>query len=61
MTAFWALTFLGGGLGLLLAVAAVWLSAAENPLAQRLLEILPGYNCGACGQSGCSAYAEVLA
>ncbi|MDR1114468.1 MAG: RnfABCDGE type electron transport complex subunit B [Candidatus Margulisbacteria bacterium] len=56
-----ALIILGGVLGLLLATAAVWLSVAENPLIQQIQEILPGYNCGACGQSGCAGYAEALA
>jgi Na+-translocating ferredoxin:NAD+ oxidoreductase RNF subunit RnfB len=56
-----ALIILGGVLGLLLATAAVWLSVAENPLIQQIQEVLPGYNCGACGQSGCAGYAEALA
>ncbi|MDR1997918.1 MAG: RnfABCDGE type electron transport complex subunit B [Candidatus Margulisbacteria bacterium] len=62
MTAgFWALVGLGAGLGALLAYAALWLAVPDNPLTGRLLEILPGYNCGACGSPGCSGYAENLA
>ena len=57
-----SLVLLGGILGTILAIAAVWLSVAgEDPLVQQLFSVLPGYNCGACGRSGCLDYAEALA
>ena len=54
-----------GGLGVIfaigLALANAKLAVARNPLAEEILELLPGANCGACGLAGCSAYAEALA
>jgi RnfABCDGE-type electron transport complex B subunit len=47
----------GVGLG----VAAHFMSVKENERALALREVLPGANCGACGFSGCSGYAEALA
>jgi len=54
-----------GGLGVAfaigLAIANAKLAVARNPLADEILDALPGANCGACGLAGCSAYAEALA
>lgn len=54
-----------GGLGVVfaigLALANARLAVAHNPLADEILELLPGVNCGACGLAGCLAYAEALA
>ena len=47
----------GVGLG----VAAHFMKVEENEKAKALREVLPGANCGACGFSGCSGYAEALA
>lgn len=53
------------GIGLLLGVglglAAHFMSIKENETKKRLLEALPGANCGACGFSGCAGYATALA
>ncbi len=53
------------GLGLLagfiLAAAAIVMAVPKDEKAERINEILPGANCGACGFSGCSGYAEALA
>lgn len=50
-----------GGLGLLfaafLAVADKKLKVEENPLIEKVNEVLPGANCGACGCAGCYAFA----
>ncbi len=43
---------------LLLAILSRTLQVKENPLVEKILEILPGANCGACGFSGCRAFAE---
>ncbi len=53
-----------GGLGLffgtVLAVAYRFLRVAEDPRLEQVEEMLPGTNCGACGQPGCHAFAEAL-
>ncbi|NIA29790.1 MAG: Fe-S cluster domain-containing protein [Actinobacteria bacterium] len=53
-----------GGLGLLfgvgLAFAAKKFAVKVDPRVEEIVEILPGANCGACGQPGCSAYAEAV-
>ena len=57
--------------GLALAVLAVFLSGilllagrflrvAEDRRLEKLVSLLPGTNCGACGQPGCRAFAEAL-
>ncbi|HOD15662.1 MAG TPA: RnfABCDGE type electron transport complex subunit B [Spirochaetota bacterium] len=43
--------------GLLLSVALRLLRVKKDPRVERVLEALPGANCGACGMPGCSAYA----
>jgi Na+-translocating ferredoxin:NAD+ oxidoreductase RNF subunit RnfB len=52
------------GLGLLfaavLAVAYRFLRVQEDPRLEVVEELLPGNNCGACGQPGCFAFAEKL-
>lgn len=52
------------GLGLLfgvgLAVAQRFLKVDEDPRLEMLDEMLPGSNCGACGEAGCHAFAEAL-
>lgn len=53
------------GLGLLaglgLSVASVLMAVPVNETAEKIREVLPGANCGACGYSGCDAYAKALA
>jgi H+/Na+-translocating ferredoxin:NAD+ oxidoreductase subunit B len=53
-----------GALGLLfaagLAVAYQKLKVEEDPKVVRISEILPQANCGACGFSGCRAFAEAV-
>ena len=53
-----------GGLGLffgtLLAVAYRFLKVAEDPRIDALEDMLPGTNCGACGEPGCRGFAESL-
>ncbi len=53
------------GLGLLaavlLVVASAVMSVESDETVERLTELLPGVNCGACGYSGCSGYAAALA
>lgn len=48
-------------IGLILSVASILMAVPKNERAEAVLEVLPGANCGACGFSGCSGYAEALA
>lgn len=54
-----------GGLGLFfgagLAYAAKKFAVQVDPKVEQIIEVLPGANCGACGQPGCNAYAEAVA
>ena len=51
-----------GGLGLLfggvLALADRFLKVEEDPRIEQVERLLPGSNCGACGQPGCRGLAE---
>ena len=47
-------------LGLLLAVASKFLHVEQDERINKVAELLPGYNCGACGKAGCAAFAEAL-
>ena len=53
------------GIGLLaglgLAIASVVMAVPKDEKAEKITEMLPGANCGACGFSGCSGYAAALA
>jgi len=44
----------------LLLLAGRFLRVAEDPRLERLVALLPGTNCGACGQAGCRAFAMAL-
>jgi len=46
--------------GVSLAVAHRFLRVEEDPRLEVLEEMLPGSNCGACGEAGCRAFAETL-
>ena len=48
-------------IGLILSVASIIMAVPKDEKAEKLLEALPGANCGACGYSGCSGYADALA
>lgn len=51
---------LGLFFGAVLAVSYRFLRVEEDPRLDLVEEALPGSNCGACGQPGCRAFAEVL-
>lgn len=44
-----------------IAIISRYFSAPQDPLANELLALLPGANCGGCGYPGCSGYAAALA
>lgn len=48
-------------LGILLGVAGKLLTVAVNEKEVAVRECLPGVNCGACGYTGCDAYAKAVA
>ena len=51
---------LAGFFGVVLAVANRYLRVEEDPRVELVEGMLPGTNCGACGQPGCRAFAETL-
>jgi RnfABCDGE-type electron transport complex B subunit len=51
---------LGGLFGGILAIADRFLRVPEDPRLETLDDMLPGTNCGACGEPGCHAFAERL-
>lgn len=54
-----------GVIGLVVAVvlsfASFFFAVKVDERVEKLTEVLPGANCGACGYSGCSGYAQALA
>jgi len=51
---------LGLLLGLLLSLAGIKFKVYEAPELTAIKDLLPGANCGGCGQAGCAAFAEEL-
>lgn len=51
---------LGLALATVLAVAYRFLRVPEDPRVEQVEGMLPGSNCGACGQPGCHAFAEAV-
>ena len=51
---------LGGVIGVLLGVASVKLYVEEDHRVEEVLAMLPGYNCGGCGNPGCAGMAAKL-
>lgn len=51
---------IAGFFGTVLAVAHRYLRVEEDPRIDTVEGMLPGTNCGACGQPGCHAFAEAL-
>ncbi len=47
-------------LGIGLAIANKYFFVEEDVREQKIEEILPGYNCGACGYVGCEAMAKAI-
>lgn len=58
MAAFITLAILGLLLGLGLAYASDIFKVEVDERIERITEMLPGYNCGACGYPGCTGFAE---
>lgn len=47
-------------LGALIGVSSIFLKVEEDPIIARIVELLPGFNCGACGNPGCQGMAEAV-
>ena len=58
MAATITLAVMGLLLGLGLACAADFFHVEVDKRLEEIEEMLPGYNCGACGYPGCSGFAE---
>ena len=54
------MTGIGLFFGAILAIAQRFLKVDEDPRIEATNEMLPGTNCGACGQPGCLPFAEKL-
>ncbi|MBN1531023.1 MAG: RnfABCDGE type electron transport complex subunit B [Spirochaetes bacterium] len=52
-----SLTAIGVAFGLILSISKLKLKVEKDPRIEKVLEALPGANCGACGMPGCAAYA----
>ena len=59
-TAVSVMTGMGLFFATVLAVAYRFLRVEEDPRLEVVEELLPGNNCGACGEPGCAAFAEKL-
>lgn len=60
ITATIALGLTGLGFALLLAFLSRKLKVQEDPRVAKIIAILPGANCGACGFAGCKGFAEAV-
>ena len=60
LKAFLLMVILGAVIGLFLGIAGNKLAVKEDTRLADLLAMLPGYNCGGCGNPGCSGMAEAL-
>jgi electron transport complex protein RnfB len=56
-----SVTLLGALLGLGLGVAARSFAVEGDPFIDEIEAMMPGSNCGQCGQAGCSAAAQAIA
>lgn len=54
------LGILGFILGLGLALASHYLHVKEDTRIEEITKMLPGYNCGACGNAGCAGLASKI-
>ena len=53
-----ALGIIGAILGLLLGIADKYLQVKEDERLTKLNDMMPKFNCGACGYPGCRGFAE---
>ncbi|MDK2886491.1 MAG: H+/Na+-translocating ferredoxin:NAD+ oxidoreductase subunit [Thermosipho sp. (in: thermotogales)] len=51
---------LGLGFGIFLAFSNEKFKVEADPRIEKIIEVLPGINCGACGYPGCEGYANAI-
>lgn len=61
MTTVILLTVTGLVSGLAIGIVVKFFGTTPNPLEEKLLELVPGANCGGCGFAGCEGYAKAMA
>ena len=54
------LAVMGAVFGAILAFAAKVFAVHKDPREEKILELLPGANCGGCGFAGCAGYAAAI-
>ena len=47
-------------LGVLIGIANKYLEVKAHPLVEKVYDLLPHFNCGACGTPGCMANADAI-
>jgi len=52
------LAITGGVFGVLIAVLSKVFHVKIDERVEKVIDMLPGYNCGACGSPGCAAFGE---
>jgi len=60
LTAILTLTGVGLVAAIGLGIASRVFAVQVDPLVEQVAELVPGVNCGACGNASCNAYAEML-
>jgi electron transport complex protein RnfB len=60
LTPLFILGLMGLLLGLGLAFAADVFKVEVDERVEKVIELLPGYNCGACGYPGCAGFGEAV-
>lgn len=58
--AIWVVAGIAVLMGIMLAFADSKLKVEDDPRAVQIASMLPGYNCGACGQPGCAGLANAI-
>ncbi|MDD5745992.1 MAG: RnfABCDGE type electron transport complex subunit B [Candidatus Omnitrophica bacterium] len=61
ISAILTLSGLGFSFGVLLAWASKKFHVKTDPRVEKITGLLPGINCGACGEAGCASLAELIA
>lgn len=52
---------LGSGFAVVLLIASIKLKVEVDPKVEQIRDVLPHFDCGACGFAGCSSYAKAVA
>lgn len=50
----------GGVFGVLISLASIAFAVEVDERVENVIEMLPGYNCGACGHPGCAGLANAI-